>query len=227
MTYTFEKDNCWYKEVCLLYNTEECFSGCIRYIEMFHLMENSYIPKKKQYNIELIPEKIDIESFKELNKIKKDVLNFVNSGKSLYLYSSNSGNGKTTFSIKIMLSFFDKIWSGNGFETRGLFLHVPTIMRKIKQDIGGNKDFTIELSEKLENTDLVIWDDIVVRKDIKDFDYELLTSFIDIRLLNEKANIYTANYGGEDLRNIIGNRLFSRIYSAADYKIELKGSDRR
>jgi hypothetical protein len=46
-------------------------------------------------------------------------------------------------------------------------------------------------------------------------------------LLNEKANIYTANYGGEDLRNIIGNRLFSRIYSAADYKIELKGSDRR
>ena len=126
-----------------------------------------------------------------------------------------------------MLNFFDKIWSGNGFETRGLFLHVPTIMRKIKQDIGGNKDFTIELSEKLENTDLVIWDDIVVRTDIKDFDYELLTSFIDIRLLNEKANIYTANYGGEDLRNIIGNRLFSRIYSAADYKIELKGSDRR
>ena len=74
--------------------------------------------------------------------------------------------------------------------TRGLF-YVPTIMRKIKQDIGGNKDFTIELSEKLENTDLVIWDDIVVRTDIKDFDYELLTSFIDIRLLNEKANIYT------------------------------------
>ena len=46
MTYTFEKIIVGIKGSLSLYNTEECFSGCIRYIEMFHLMENSYIQKE-------------------------------------------------------------------------------------------------------------------------------------------------------------------------------------
>jgi len=193
---------------------------------MFFLTEESLIPKKKQYLKRISPDACDIPAFEELNNIKRQIVDIVDNGKSLYLWSTKSGNGKSTWAIKLMMKFFDEIWSGNGFKCRGVFIHTPTFLRLIKESIGGEKDLVEKLSRKIETVDLVIWDDVVVT-DIKDFDYSNLLSFIDLRLFNEKSNIYTANKGGEDLRKTVGDRLFSRIYSASDYKIELKGSDRR
>ena len=171
--YNFDIENCWYKDVCKHFNTKKCTSNCIRYNEMYFLMEMSNIPKAKQFKNELVPGPEDVNNFKFLADIKKDIVNFVKDGENLYIYSQNFGNGKTTWAIKIMQAYFDKIWLGNGFNIRGLFVHVPTFLTKCK-DVISNKDADFEkLKLRLLDVDLVIWDDIATGK-LSEFDHNNL-----------------------------------------------------
>jgi DNA replication protein DnaC len=226
MQYEHDKERCWYKEVCDLYGTEECYAGCIRYLEMFYLMEQSGLPSKRQSPILLIPQDIDEEEFEKLSKIKKRIVKFVETGENLYLYSTNSGNGKTTWAIKLLLSYFDKIWSGNGFECKGVFIHTPTFLLDLKKSISKP---TASLETKLEfinSVPLVIWDDVVV-SDVSNYDYNTLLSYIDQRIMKNLSNIYTSNLNKDGLEEIVGPRLASRLFNGSKYQIELKGQDRR
>lgn len=223
--YNFDIQSCWYKDVCNRFNTEKCTSNCIRYNEMYYLMEMSNIPKAKQFKNELVPGPDDIENFKFLANIKTDIINFVKNGENLYIYSQNFGNGKTTWAIKIMQSYFDKIWLGNGFNIRGLFIHVPTFITKCK-DVISNRDEDFEkLKLRLMDVDLVIWDDIATGK-LSEFDHNNLLTYIDQRKLNGKANIYTGNLNEEELKIAVGNRLKSRIWNDSSI-VEIYGRDRR
>lgn len=224
-TYNFDVDKCPYKDVCKMFNTNECNAGCIRYLEMDYLLFTSGIPKSKRIPKTLIPENIDLESFKRLNNIKNDIVNFVNDGCSLYLYSQTTGNGKTSWAIKILLKYFDKIWVGNRFKPRGLFINVPGFLRMVTENVQNPTDEFKELKQLIEEVDLVVWDDIGATK-LTDYDHKNLLSFVDQRVLAEKANIYTGNLPGEMLADAVGYRLASRIYNESSV-IELKGQDRR
>lgn len=59
-------------------------------------INNSNIPKRYLQDISLRPVKEDVETFKELQDIKNNIVDFVNQGKNLFIYSSSVGNGKTT-----------------------------------------------------------------------------------------------------------------------------------
>lgn len=223
--YKLDKDNCWYKLTCDRFNTNECNQNCIRYIEMHYLIENSNIPKGKQFSNKLIPNKIDLENFKFLNEIKKDIFNFVTNGENLYLFSKNFGNGKTTWAIKLMLKYFDSIWAGNGLTVRGIFIHVPTFLTKFKEVINKkDEDFEL-LKQQLLKVDLVIWDDIAAGK-LTDYDHTNLLTYIDQRKLNGKSNIYTGNLDENELISALGNRLKSRVWNDSTI-VELYGNDRR
>ena len=223
--YNFEADNCLYKNVCKNFNTNKCSKNCIRYNEMYFLIENSNIPKARQFNNKLIPSSADIDNFKFLNEIKTDIVKFVEDGENLYIYSAEFGNGKTTWAIKLMQNYFDKIWMGNGFKVRGLFIHVPTFLTKCK-DVIANKDEEFEeIKQQLLDVDLVIWDDIATGK-LSEFDHNNLLTYIDQRKLNGKSNIYTGNLNDKELIPAVGNRLKSRIWNDSSI-VELQGSDRR
>jgi DNA replication protein DnaC len=226
INYKFIKEICWYKEVCNLYNTELCCESCIRYLEMYHLIEQSGIPKKFQYPKKLKPNKEDQSSFDWLTDIKNNIREIVNLGQSLYLYSNKSGNGKTTWATKIMLKYFDEVWSGNGFECKGLFIHVPTFLVEIKNAIRTKSTHIDELIEQIKKVPLVIFDDIIVL-DLKDYDYTILLNILDQRDFNKLSNIYTSNCDEEELLLKAGERICSRIFGGSAYKIVLKGSDRR
>jgi len=146
-------------------------------------------------------------------------------GASLYLYSKNFGNGKTTWAIKLMQRYFDLIWAGNGFRWRGIFLHVPSFLTKIKENFDRKDERFQEVRARLGTVDLVIWDDIASVK-LSDFDHTNLLSYIDQRSLNSRANIYTGNLEGNELQLALGNRLYSRVWNDS-VKVELVGSDRR
>ena len=224
-SYKFDKANCWYRKICNKYDTNECNKSCIRYMEMHYLIETSNIPKAKQFKNELIPENIDVENFKFLNELKKDIVNFVQNGENLYIYSSKFGNGKTTWAIKLMQKYFNDIWLGNGFRCRGIFIHVPTFLTKCKEAIS-SKDLDFEeLKLNLLDVDLVIWDDIAAGK-LSDFDHTNLLTYIDQRKLNGKSNIYTGNLNAEELKTAVGNRLKSRIWNDSSI-VEIYGNDRR
>ena len=179
-------ENCWYKDVC----TQVCTESCIRYLEMSYLMDSSGIPKAKQKSINLSPDDSDYDAFYSLLSIKNDIVNFVNSGKNLYITSNITGNGKTSWAIKLMLKYFNEVWAGNGFKTRGLFIHVPTLLTNLKNFENPLSD---SYKQDLSTTDLVIWDDIA-STEMSKYDYSQLLMYIDNRIMNEKSNIFTIEF---------------------------------
>lgn len=188
-------------------------------------MQNSGIPRNRQYAVLLTPSKQDVKSFITLREIKDDIVNFVADGESVYIYSDNFGNGKTTWAIKLMQKFFDDIWAGNGFRCRGIFIHVPTFLTKIKEGISRKDEDFETLKSRLMTVDLVIWDDIAATK-LGDFDHANLLTYIDQRKLNQLSNIYTGNLPHEELQDALGNRLSSRVWNDST-PVKFVGADRR
>ena len=223
--YIFDKNKCWYTSACGKYGSPECNASCIRYMEMDFLMQNSGIPRNKQYSVLLTPSKQDVQAFVTLKEIKDDIIAFVENGESVYIYSHNFGNGKTTWAIKLMQKYFDKVWAGNGFRCRGIFIHVPTFLTKIKEGISRKDEDFETLKSRLMTVDLVIWDDIAATK-LGDFDHANLLTYIDQRKLNQLSNIYTGNLDQDELQEALGNRLASRVWNDS-IRVKFVGADRR
>lgn len=214
------RSDCWYSKSCSI-TDENCIYHCLRYDEMKYLMNNSGIPKVRQIPDELVPTcNEDLIAFRHLAQIKSNIAELVSNGYSLCIVSNNTGNGKTSWAIKIMLKFFNDVWAGNGFRVRGMFVHVPTLLLQLKDF---NNPLSKEYRDNLMNCDLVIWDDIA-SSGISNYDYTQLLSYIDQRVLNKKSNIYTSNVA-DDMNRILGERLTSRVN--ASEVVRLYGKDER
>lgn len=216
------KDDCLYKSVC----TNDCSSVCLRYSEMSYLLKTSNIPKGKQKIMQLTPEFCDESAFTVLANIRENIVDFIENGKNLYIYSENCGNGKTTWSIKLMLQYFNEIWPGNGFVKRGVFINVPTFLTKCKAVISQPDQNFEELRKDLIDVDLVVWDDIASTK-LSDYDYNLLLTYIDQRVLSEKSNFFTGNILPPKLHTYLGERLSSRVCNESTVKVQFLGGDNR
>lgn len=223
--FEFNRDKCWYKDVCKLYRCAECTMSCPKYHQMYYLFNQSGIPQNLQYPKKLVPVKSDEPAFRRLNAIKNDIVNWVNSGNSLYICSPECGNGKTSWSIKIMSKYFDSIWNGNGFDCRGIFVNCSSLLVQAKSQINRPEKHWHEYIETIRNCDLVIWDDI---GDVylSSYDYSILIDLINSRISLGKSNIYTSNLGRDQLTVNIGKRLASRIYNGSEI-VEFVGGDRR
>lgn len=215
---------CWYKEVCLA-DVSECHN-CIKFIEMQHLMENSGLPKSRQCPQPLRAPEDDIDAYKRLAEIKDDIVSFVEQGKNLYITSEVTGNGKTSWSIKLLLRYFDQVWNGNGLRVRGLFIHVPTFLLKLKDFKTADAEFE-HIKKYVLKADLVIWDDIA-SVSLSSYDFSQLLMYLDNRLLALKSNIFTGNINTKDhLEQRVGQKLASRIFGRATEVITFKGGDMR
>lgn len=212
-------DECWYREVCSDLNCE----NCIKYLEMRFLMDSSGIPKAKQRPVKLIPDDCDYDKFVTLDSVKKDIKEFVELGGNLFICSKSTGNGKTSWALKLLMHFFEEVWDGNGLQVRGLFIHVPTLLLQLK-------NFSNPLSEEYKrqilNVDLVVWDEIA-SSNVSQYDYQNLLMFLENRLLNDKANIFTSNSTTlAEVTEAVGAKIASRLWNWSDV-IEFKGKDRR
>ena len=189
---------------------------------MKYLMDNSGIPKNRQIPKSLVAD-IDLEPYSKLADIKSDIVNFVNDGENLFICSKYTGNGKTSWALKLLLKYFDEIWAGNGFRVRGVFVNVPTLLLQLK-------NFSHPLSEEykhnLMEADLVVWDEIASTS-ISTYDYGNLLMFLDYRFSSGKSNIFTSNATTpEDVEKSVGAKLTSRIWNCSEI-VEFRGKDRR
>lgn len=213
--------NCWYKRIC----TEQCSGNCIRYKLMYSLFKQSNLPEALWNYKELICHEKDLQVYKKLQAKSDAILNFIETGNNLYIYSENCGNGKTTWAIRLMYSYFDKIWHKSCFDCKALFVSVPKFLynckRSISQDVKGFE----ELCNLISNVDLVIWDDIGEMK-ASDYEHQILFQYIDDRINSKKSNIYTSNKNKEQLEDVLGVRLASRIYNCSEC-IEFVEEDKR
>lgn len=214
-------NDCWYKRIC----TEQCSENCIRYKLMYSLFKQSNLPEALWNYKELVCHEKDLQVYKQLQAKSDAILNFIEEGNNLYIYSENCGNGKTTWAIRLMYSYFDKIWHKSCFDCKALFVSVPKFLynckRSISQDVKGFE----ELCNLINEVDLVIWDDIGEMK-ASDYEHQILFQYIDDRINSKKSNIYTSNKNKEQLEDVLGVRLASRIYNCSEC-IEFLEEDKR
>jgi DNA replication protein DnaC len=192
---------------------------------MYSLFKQSNLPEALWNYRELICHEKDLQVYKQLQAKSDAILNFIETGNNLYIYSENCGNGKTTWAIRLMYSYFDKIWHKSCFDCKALFVSVPKFLynckRSISQDVKGFE----ELCNLISEVDLVIWDDIGEMK-ASDYEHQILFQYIDDRINSKKSNIYTSNKNKEQLEDVLGVRLTSRIYNCSEC-IEFVEEDKR
>lgn len=212
--------NCWYLQVC----QDDCFM-CRTYLEMKWQMDNSGLPVKLQKPIELFineDNKCDRVAFRRLSSIRKDIVKFVDEGSNLYI-CGRSGNGKTSWAIKLLQSYLHHRAPGNYERLQGMFVSVSDLLLKLKDF---NNPVSKQYKDNLEDAPLVVWDDICVTN-ISKYDYSQIYTFINNRMLAGKSNIFTTNVTDKTiLEEVFGERLVSRIYDSSEI-IELKGADMR
>ena len=213
--------SCWYKRIC----TEQCSENCIRYKLMYSLFKQSNLPEALWDYKYLTCKDKDYQAFKELQTKSDAILNFIANGNNLYIYSENCGNGKTTWAIRLMYSYFDKIWHKSCFDCKALFVSVPKFLYNCKRSISQYVKGFEELCNLISEVDLVIWDDIGEMK-ASDYEHQILFQYIDDRINSKKSNIYTSNKSKEQLEDLLGVRLASRIYNCSEC-IEFVEEDKR
>lgn len=224
-TYEFSKDKCWYNKACKHFDTDTCTMSCPRYLQMYYLFNQAGVPENMQYPRPLFPEQCDLEQFERLAEIKSNIVDWVNNGSQLYIFSATCGNGKTTWAIKLLSKYFDCIWPGNGYECRGMFVRCGHLLNRAKRAIGKPDPQFAEYLQTIRDCDLVIWDDIGEFA-LSVYDQQLLIELIDDRIYSGKANIYTSNVIDDVLEANVGRRIASRVVNGSEV-VEFIGGDRR
>lgn len=168
---------------------------------------------------------IDKIAFCYLHNIEQNIELFVNEGKNLYIYSETTGNGKSSWAIRMMQEYFNAIWYKSELECKGLFISVPKFLLAMKSNISTTNDYYTSIKNNVHNADLVIWDDICT-KSATVFEHENLLSIIDDRIIHGKSNIYTSNVPPTKLLDFVGDRLYSRIINGSCI-VQFNGADKR
>ena len=216
-------NNCIFFDVCQ--TKEHCSVDCIRYAEMTYLLNHSGLPATLIKRNNLTPDSVDFDAFVYLADIKDEIVDFVTKGRNLYIYSTTTGNGKTTWLSKLLKSYFNQIWAGNGFRTRGYYIDLPSFFIDLKSSINNPNDDIEELKEFLKNVDLLCIDSISPMT-LSEFEINHLMNIVDTRINNGLATIYGSNLDENGLLRFFGTRLKSRIFNSSE-KIRFQGVDRR
>lgn len=221
-----ENNDCWLKENCAQKHCND-ENGCLIRFKLNYLYEEAGISIKARKKIALYPDNdgTDLAEFKQLSGFQNNILDFVNNGRQLYLHSSQCGNGKTAWALRLMQTYFNKIWLKTGLMCRGLFISVPQYLIGLKDNITTKSAYIQHIKDNIMEADLVIWDDIATKVSTP-FEAENLFAVIDARINAGKSNIFTSNLSNSELQKTLGDRLASRICNL-DYNIELHGGDKR
>lgn len=217
------KDSCWYLDVCKKDKCGDVF--CQRHYRMDMLVQRAMMDGKQRYPEKLLPESVDRNAFIQLKKIKENINDFVTAGGNVLIYSENTGNGKTQWAKKLLLSWFNSIWARSDFSCRGLFIEMPRFIQAMKENISKPNDYYQYVNENISTADLIVWDEINY-KSYSEFEMDYLLSVISNRISTGKSNIFTTNYNMDGIKERLGSRLSSRIIGCSEC-IEFKGGDRR
>jgi DNA replication protein DnaC len=222
---------CLFKDRCKKYKEEKCSllfgEICLKNFKISKLQDLALLTEAQRRHIDLRldSDKSDLLAFQELSSIGKNIESFVREGKNLYIYSNNVGNGKSSWSLRLLNDYLESIWYKAPLECKGLFVNISKLFISLKDSFNQQNDYINHIKENIYKADLVVFDDVGT-KGFTSFETENLFNIINFRLDSKKSNIYTSNLIGKDLEDAIGSRLYSRIFNSSKC-IELVGKDKR
>lgn len=225
---------CTFRDKCKKHRENQCPAQdadlpqfCARLFKIDVLQKEALLTDKQ---CEYVPLRIDAdgsdrEAFLELKQIEASIESFVQEGRNLYIYSKNTGNGKSSWALRLLNAYFEKIWYKSDIECRGLFINVPRFLIALRDNISQRSEYIQHIKESAFDADIIIWDDIAT-KGFTTFEMENIYNIVNSRLEEGKANIYTSNLVGTELEEAMGSRLYSRVMNMSQV-IEFVGADKR
>lgn len=219
-----ENSKCWLKSDC---NHRDCDSFCMRLFKLNYLYEKALIPLnlRERISLRVDIDGTDLEEFKKLKDIENNIVDYVSKGINLYIHSEKCGNGKTSWALRLVQAYFNKIWVKSNLECKALFINVPRYLLALKDNISEKNDYVQHIKDNVLSADIVIWDE-VGSKGLTSFEHENILSLINARISAGKSNIYTSNLTAEELHLSVGDRLYSRIVNMS-MNIKFNGLDKR
>lgn len=200
---------------------------CPKLFKLDYLYSEALLSPKQRQHIDLYldADGSDREAYTRLSEIESTIETFVANGENLFIYSSNTGNGKTEWSLRLLRAYLDKIWHKSDLNCRALFINVPRLLLALKNNISETDEYAEHIKREILSADIVVFDEVAT-KCFSSFEHEHILSMINARLDMGKSNIYTSNLTGDELRSRIGDRLYSRVVNAS-ITIEFVGQDKR
>lgn len=180
-----------------------------------------------------------VESFKKLFE-NADPLDTRGRVKSLYLWSEETGTGKTTTASALLNEFVAVNYIGSikrklsPSQTPAFFFDVNEFQElynkfnrsNVPAEIGeeASREYYRRMS-LAESSPLVVFDDIGVRSSTEAFRGDL-HSIINKRVANQLPSIYTSNYPMEKLEEVYDKRLYDRVRDLT-VSIHFEGASQR
>lgn len=200
---------------------------CPKLFKVDYLYNEALLSPKQKHHVELWLDitQADKQAYTQLATIESNIEQFVNGGNNLFIYSATTGNGKTEWALRLLRGYINRIWHKSDLRCRALFVNVPRFLLAVKHSISETDEYAEHIMKNILSADLVVFDEVAT-KSLTVFEHEHILSLINARIDMGKSNIYTSNLFNEELRNRIGDRLYSRIVTAST-KVELVEPDKR
>lgn len=226
-------NSCYLRSTCWKFQNKddaECKTQniyCPRLFRMNYLFDESLMSFKQRQHLSLRIDEdgTDLEAFNRLKQIEENIEAFVSEGKNLYLHSTTCGNGKTAWALRLLQTYIGKIWYRSDLKCKVLFVNVPRFILALKDSISASNDYIDHIKKYIFDADLVVFDEIGT-KSLTTWEHEQILNLVNTRIDMNKSNIYTSNLTANELRDKVGDRLYSRIINLS-MNIELFGSDKR
>lgn len=223
-----EKTNCrFFNKNCPdKAENEGCPEGlCIPNYKMTFMLQHSNLkkPQTEEYNFEESWE--DRKAYLRLDEIITEFPQWITTRtyNSLYIWSHNYLNGKTTWAIKLLQNYltewawaFNKEWSEEN--SYGYFITTSQIKEIFKYQTERQEDF-INLTKILKTTKLLVIDNIEqIIDDLKVENY--LANILDERFSAKLSTIYTSHISPNEYKSKCKNSyLNSRIIDLSENNI--------
>lgn len=217
--------DCWLKQKCKKFGT--CDTFCMKLFKLNELYDKAGISLKQRQHVDLRVDSdgTDSDKFKLLKGYCDNIESFVENGNCLYIHSTTTGNGKTSWALRFVEKYFDSIWWKSDLTCKALYISVPRFILALKASISNPDPYIDYINENVLKADLVVLDEVGI-KAATTFEMEHLLDIVNTRIELGKSNIYTSNLTDNELRERLGDRLYSRIANYS-YNVELKGMDKR
>ena len=149
-------NDCWLKNNC---NRIDCNKFCMRYFKLNYLYDSANISINQRRHINLRPDdnNSDISAFKKLKNIELNIEQFVKQGTNLYLHSNNTGNGKTSWALRLVQAYFNKIWFKCNLSCRYCIEHDVVNHAMAKEIDPMIIDWLLDIANNIHPINILFW----------------------------------------------------------------------
>lgn len=180
-----------------------------------NLFELSGLPKKYFEPQHLVKREVDADCWDWLEDVRNNIVEKVQSGLNIVITSTIVGNGKTSWAVRLLQRYLAETALDGRMVEKGMFV----VSAQLLTEFGDYNYFQtmkefLERFEKLKTCDLLVIDEIGGGSLTK-ASYPYLYDLVNYRVDNNLSTIYTTNYTDEEIIDLLGQRLYSRIYDTS------------